>query len=105
MVVAARKLTWPPSQRPTWNNVLHSLPSLIEEEVLGTFGPVYEPGVWEEIGSDVCHNVTNLGYDLTVVYSIDESVKGSASLTFEFPPLSEAVAAGPYMNWSCPNHG
>jgi hypothetical protein len=36
------------------------------------------------------------------VYSIDESVKESASLKFDLPPLYEATAAGPYMNWSCP---
>ncbi|CZR67069.1 uncharacterized protein PAC_16968 [Phialocephala subalpina] len=100
-IVAARTLIWP-HQRPTWNNVVHSFPSLVGCEVLGTFGPSYEPGAWEEIHPDVCRNVTNELFNFAVVYSIDESVKESASLTFDFPPLYEATAAGPYMNWSCP---
>jgi hypothetical protein len=100
-IVAARTLIWP-RQRPTWNNVVHSFPSLVGCEVLGTFGASYEPGAWEEIHPDVCRNVTNELFNFAVVYSIDESVKESASLTFDLPPLYEATAAGPYMNWSCP---
>jgi hypothetical protein len=100
-IVAARTLIWP-RQRPTWNNVVRSFPSLVGCEVLGTFGASYKPGAWEEIHPDVCRNVTNEVFNFAVVYSIDESVKESASLTFNFPPLYEATAAGPYMNWSCP---
>lgn len=101
-IVAARTI-WPPGRPnwnigPTWNNI----PYLIGREVLGTFGPSYEPGAWEEIHPDVFQNVTNEMVGIAVVYSIDESVKESASLTFDFPPLYEATAAGPYINWSCP---
>lgn len=81
---------------------MRSFPSLVGCEVLGTFGASYKPGAWEEIHPDVCHNVTNALFNFAVVYSIDESVKESASLTFDVPPLYEATAAGPYMNWSCP---
>jgi hypothetical protein len=102
-IVAARTLIWPDQhQRPTWNNVVRSFPSLVGCEVLGTFGASYEPGAWEEIHPDVCRNVTNDIFNFAVVYSIDESVKESASLKFDLPPLYEATAAGPYMNWSCP---
>ena len=97
-IVAARTLIWP-GQRPTWNNVVHSFPSLVGCEVLGTFGASYEPGAWEEIHPDVCRNVTNEIFNFAVVYSIDESVKESASLTFEFPPLYEATAAGSKRFW------
>jgi hypothetical protein len=101
--IAVRPMPYFPSP-PTWNSVI----PLIEPVVLGTYGgkgdKPWERNSFKHFTGDVCGyiNKSRSNWDTqTFVYSIDEGVKETASITWNQTLMNSNIWIGIYVNYTC----